>query len=298
MLSGKPTRVNRPERESRDFKMLPAPRTEHCTPSARLTVGDDDSGRHGADFKTGIGVYQAIVEYQLHARWWVNHDDLELLRRAASEFIRSLELRIKDGRYMGVPLIRIEKMNVRTVGAYRAEADGYAIPGTIGLNQERLHSMPCFMKLIILLKFLLCARQHQAGGDGSFDRDCRATLSALGLAISDLGAITVDEDGAFRKLLMSWGIDVPVASTLPQADRKPKSTLTLWSCTCQKARVGTREFFAVCTQCGEPFRIGDHVGKRFVNVDDATMPACRARHEGDPLGRSAVVPPAVLKTTD
>src|SRR5262249_13275868 len=157
----------------------------------------------------------------------------------------------------------IEPMNVKTIGTYRANADGYAIIGAIAFNQERLADLPDFMKLAMLLKLLLCAWRHQMGGDGTFDRKCRERMKAMGLVITEKGAIRIGDNGLFRRLLMAWGIDVPVASVFPQPARKGKATNQLWSCTCQKCRVGTKEFFAVCPQCHEPFRLGNHVGKRF-----------------------------------
>lgn len=91
-------------------------------------------------------------------------------------------------------------------------------------------------------------------------------MKANGLAITEKGKITITPDGAFRRILESENIEVPVASVFPEPDRIGKTTLPVWSCTCQRCRVGTREFFVVCTKCNEPFRPGDHVGKRFVTT--------------------------------
>jgi hypothetical protein len=123
----------------------------------------------------------------------------------------------------------------------------------------------------LLLKFLLCAARHQEGGDGSFDKKCRERMKAMGLTITEQGVITIAEGGAFSRLLEAAGIEVPIGSeAFPRPDRKGRTTLQVWSCTCQRCRVGTKAFFAICPQCGEPFRIGDHVGKRFVKTDGPT----------------------------
>jgi hypothetical protein len=54
------------------------------------------------------------------------------------------------------------------MGTYQADPDGYAIVETIVLNEERLRTLEPFMKLVLLLKLLLCAGHHQRGGDGTF----------------------------------------------------------------------------------------------------------------------------------
>lgn len=261
--------MEQPTDSNSDFKtpdLLPAliPRRLAISPQAVREASGESDFKNGR----GPGVYQAIVKHQRDADWWANHDDLEMLRDAVSPFIKEFNLRVKDAVYMSVPLIRIERMNVRTMGAYRAEADGYAITGTIALNEERLRSLPDFMKLAVLTKMILCAWRHQSGGKGDFDRQCRERMKAMGLVINEKGAITIEKGGPFHRLLQKRGIDVPVASVLPKPARKGKTTLQLWSCTCQKCRVGTKEFFALCPMCSEPFRLGDHVGKRFVKTGD------------------------------
>lgn len=275
--------------KDRDFKgqrMLPAP-AAFLQPAGTATrnVGSDrlaatgpasrDDGRseRSSDFKGWPGVYRAIVEHQRDADWWANHDDLEMQRHFGHLFIKAFNLIVKEAAYMAMPLIRIERMNVRTMGAYRPEADGYAIAGSISLNEERLRNLPVFQKLIILVKPLLCAWRHQNGGNGGFDREARERMKAMGLIITENGSITIDEHGPFRELLEMCGIEVPAVSEIPRPRRAGKTTLRVWSCTCQRCRVGTKEFFATCPQCGEPFRLGDFVGQRFVKTNGPAVPA-------------------------
>jgi len=40
---------------------------------------------------------------------------------------------------------------------------------------------------------------------------------------------------------------------LGKKERKGRSTLSKWSCGCQNVRVGTKEFHAQCTICGNLF---------------------------------------------
>ena len=276
--------------KDRDFKgqrMLPAPAAFLQAAGGATSDGgsgrlaapgpasrDDQRGERRSDFKGWPGVYRAIVEHQRDADWWANHDDLEMQRHFGPLFIKAFNLIVKDAAYMAMPLIRIERMNVRTMGAYRPEADGYAIIGSIALNEERLRNLPVFQKLVILVKPLLCAWRHQNGGDGSFDREARERMRAMGLIITENGSITIDEHGPFCQLLEMCGIEAPAASVFPPPKRAGKTTLRVWSCTCQRCRVGTKEFFATCPHCGEPFRPGDFVGHRFVKTNNPAVPAC------------------------
>jgi hypothetical protein len=224
-------------------------------------------------FKTPFWVIEAIEKNQRDAEWWTNRDPLVRLRKQCEALIHELDLRVKDdnaGEMLGVPLIKIEPMNVRTLGTYRSDVDGYAIGGTIVLNQERLWELEPFMEAALMLTLLVRARQHQRGGDGRLDREGRDLMKSHGLVVTEKGKITIAEDGAFRRFLEEQGIEVPVASVLPRPARQGRTTLQLWSCTCQSCRVGTKVFLAVCEQCKEPFRLGDHRGKRFVQTG-----ACR-----------------------
>lgn len=96
-------------------------------------------------------------------------------------------------------------------------------------------------------------------------------MKSKGLIVTEKGKITIADDMPFRQVLEGKGVTVPAASEFIRPERRGKSTIRLWSCTCQKARVGTREFFAVCPQCNEPFRLGDHVGKRFVETGELAV---------------------------
>jgi hypothetical protein len=256
VLLAAPDGDDRPD--TRTFKSLPAPQSA-------------GGGSKDGDFKTRWpSVYQAIIDHQRDAEGWAYRDDVQWLRSWGHLFIKAFDLRVKDAEFMSVPLIRIERMNVKTTGTFHPKADGYAITSTIAINQERLPNLEPYQKLVLLLKYLLCAWQHRMGGNGSFSRECRDRMKAMGLTITERGEVTIDEDGPFRQLLGYFGVAVPLASEFPQPERKGRSTNLLWSCTCQKCRVGTKVFSAVCPQCNEPFRLGDHVGKRFVKMSGST----------------------------
>ncbi len=218
----------------------------------------DWEGREGGDFKMPT-LYNVIVEHQKSADWWENRDWLELFRAGSELLIKRLNIRVKDTVYLGIPLIKIERLNIKTVGGYRPEPDGYAILGTVCFNESRLGLMPDHVWLAYLLKFLLCAWRHQSGGKGDFDRECRERMKSHGVFIDASGRVLIEAGGDFEAFWTEKGLTVPGEAVAPPP-RKGKATLKLWSCRCQKTRVGTKEFFANCPICGFAFELGDHVG--------------------------------------
>ena len=215
--------------------------------------------KEGKDFKIPT-LYEMIVGNQRTADWWQNRDHLERLRQGAFALSVMLDIRVKDGVGLAVPLIRIERMNIKTVGAYHEEADGYAIVGTIAFNEARLSEMQPAAVMAHLLKFMLCAWRHQSGAKGEFDGACREKMRKFGVDIDSRGNIAIDVDGQFASVLGKIGVDVP-KELAPLPPREGKATSKVWSCNCQRARVGTKNFFAECPKCGRSFEIGDHVGK-------------------------------------
>ncbi|MGZ6266742.1 MAG: hypothetical protein ACXWN4_07545, partial [Candidatus Limnocylindrales bacterium] len=78
------------------------------------------------NFQTPHSIYQALVEYQRNAGWWAHRDELEWLRDWGQTFIKEFSIKIKDGQFLPMPLVKIEPLDVRVTCAYRAEPDGYA----------------------------------------------------------------------------------------------------------------------------------------------------------------------------
>src|SRR5512135_2374255 len=100
-------------------------------------------------------IYQAIVAHQRGADGWANHEKLLWLREWGHRFIKELGLKNKDGEYLGMPLVKVEPLNIKTVCCYRKAADGYALTGTIVANEKRLGDEPDFETLTHLLEALL-----------------------------------------------------------------------------------------------------------------------------------------------
>jgi hypothetical protein len=110
-----------------------------------------------------------------------------------------------------------------------------------------------------LLVALMRAWQRERCDDDLFDSESLARFRQLGLRVAKAG-ITIEGEGHFWKLLDEEDVEVS-AGKVPMAKLDGSSTLELWSCRCQKVRVGASDYAARCTRCAEEFRHGDHVVK-------------------------------------
>lgn len=218
------------------------------------------SSEDGETFKIR-SLYSAIVDHQADAKGWVGRDELLWLREWADRFIREFQIKTRDAAFLPLPLIKIEPLNIKTLVTFRAGRDGYAIAGTIVVNQKRLeHGVPHATLIAQLLVALMRAWQLERCNDDLFDTESRARFRQLGLTVSKAG-ITIEGGGHFWKLLDEAKVKV-APGRVPMAKLDGRSTLELWSCRCQKARVGVSDFAARCRRwCGEDFRPGNHVVK-------------------------------------
>jgi len=102
-------------------------------------------------------------------------------------------------------------------------------------------------------------RPGRVSHDKEFVEKCRS----LGLYPTPVtGSHFQVADGVFADLMKEMGIPKP--SDVPRETKadwfrpnKPRgrSTLTKWSCGCQNARIGAKEFDAQCLRCGHRFEI-------------------------------------------
>ena len=206
-----------------------------------------------------LPVYRAITEHQCGAEWWANKNDLVKLRDWGLKLIKELAIKVKDAEYLSLPLIKIEPMNIRTLGTYRIEPDGYAIKGAIVFNEKRLPDLDDHMKLGLLMQLLLDAWKHQRCRDDLFGEQCRKGFRKLGLAVTDDG-ITIEQRGRFHEWLEKNGIEPPAGEIpWPKPKQEGRSTNKLWSCKCRRVRVGTGDFEAICPRCQTEYQPGDNV---------------------------------------
>lgn len=203
-------------------------------------------------------IYQAIVAHQRGADGWANHEKLLWLREWGHRFIKELGLKNKDGEYLGMPLVKVEPLNIKTVCCYRQTPDGYALTGTIVANEKRLGDEPDFETLTHLLRALLDAWRHQHCPDQVFEQECLERLKGLGIRISKR-LTTIEKGRRFEQLLRKRGVKIPEDQTRTPKLPQGRSTNMLWSCFCQKVRVGRGSFEAWCPRCKSYFQPGDGV---------------------------------------
>jgi len=241
------------------------------TPAEQPPTQTDQTGRptpqqredEGGDtFKIPLlPVYRAIVEHQVAEEGWAGRDELVWLRDWCRTFIREFQIKTRDSTYLLLPLIKIEPLNIKTLVTFRAGRDGYAIAGTIVVNLKRLErGVPRAALLAQLLVALMRAWQRERCDDDLFDSESLARFRQLGLRVAKAG-ITIEGEGHFWKLLEEHKVE-DAAGEVPMAKLAGRSTLELWSCLCQRARVGTESFAVRCLLCGAEFHPGDNVVKK------------------------------------
>ena len=248
-----------------NFKMPPAPEGSQVSDRDGATAPAGLPTPEPTDFKTDqwVDVYRVVQDHQRSCDW-PNQEWSKRLHELATLLICKLEL--------GIPLppIRIEPTNIKTPAKYCRGHDGYALQGALIFNEKWLRGEATGAKPYqlpsLLFKLLLLAWQdvHSLVGP----QDFQIMLKELGVRLYNDGRIAflppdkVGQVGKFPKLLAMQKIDFPDKPFFPgkkpdgDPDKKPvgKSTSTLWSCGCQKVRVGTKQFSAACTRCNSKFR--------------------------------------------
>lgn len=205
-----------------------------------------------------VPIYQTIVEHQRSADDWANHEKLLWLREWGHRFIKELGLKNKDGEYLGMPLVKVEPLNIKTVCRYQKAPDGYALTGTIVANEKRLGDEPDFETLTHLLEALLDAWRHQHCPDEVFEQERLEALKKLGIVVSKR-LTTIEKGSRFHQLLEEHDVKNPEGQTRSSKLPQGKSTNRLWSCLCQRVRVGTGSFEALCLRCNTQFQPGERV---------------------------------------
>ncbi|QJW94185.1 hypothetical protein [Frigoriglobus tundricola] len=102
--------------------------------------------------------------------------------------------------------------------------------------------------------------QQQSGTYGHHNKELRDRLRSCGLLVDYRGHQTYAPSSPFLDLLARYGVAPPRTMARPdgaparKAGRSRKvQKLRKWSCGCQNARVGTRQFVASCGVCDRRF---------------------------------------------
>src|SRR5262249_34476251 len=192
-----------------------------------------------------------------------NHELAVWLRRFARRMIKLFRLEIPE------PPIRIEPTNVKSPGAFRPRRDGYALQDALIFNEKWLRAgesgapvLTPYQRLILLAKLLFDAWRYRYRRSRE---ECREKMKEIGLrfyADSRIALLPPDKFGhigLFQELLAERGIEVPPDAFFPEPPQgEGKSTLKLWSCSCQVVRCSSKDFAARCNRCNMTFQRGDH----------------------------------------
>ena len=227
------------------FKVSPKPEREPEFKPRRFKLSDVDN---------------IIVETQEKAEDWGNHKNIKKVRDIAGKLIKYLPIEVKDGELMAVPLFSVSEMQRKCFGNYNPDRNGLGIAETVSVNAKRLGELEDNAVALILVMLLALCWRHQTGGSGNLDDIVRKKLRSFGLILGKRGIAGIDHEGKFAQALDSGGMGKPPIIA-PLAEGGGNSSNRLWSCYCQRARVGKGKFLAHCPMCGQQFRLGDHVGQ-------------------------------------
>jgi hypothetical protein len=197
---------------------------------------------------------------------WGFAEFVQEMHEWADRFIREFDLGVP------VPAIAIERLQKKTLGHYRLNRNAFGLRDEIAIAERHALESPRWKVLGTLLhellhewQFVKLGRDQEAisnRGRGGHNREYRAHAAELGLEVSARGVTTYPnpEGGTpFRRLLEKNGVtfDEPEA---PPEDPPGKSTLRLWTCSCNppvKLRAGKAAIEVRCLRCNGDFKCAD-----------------------------------------
>lgn len=174
------------------------------------------------------------------------------------------------------PPIAIEDMrNYKYLGSYHLVPDGYGLSDKLTLNEKHFKLVDGVwiwdyggewgLGETIVHEMAHEKHKHKGPTKPAHDKYFRGLLEELGIYCNEYGQHyrQADPDKPFGILMKEWSIqrqDLPEVNGNQKGSwwsigevRKGKSSLDKYSCGCQNARIGAKEFHAVCTICGNPF---------------------------------------------
>lgn len=171
------------------------------------------------------------------------------------------------------PVIGFENLrNYKVLAEYLIERDAVGLTCRINFNKEhyveqddkKVWRWGRWAQMETLAHEYVHLWQQQVGsGKPSHGKEFIDKCESIGLHPMPLiGCHIAVADEPFSILMKEWGIERP--ADVPTDTRrkdwfklgkevKGRSSLSRWSCGCQNARIGAKEFHAVCTICGNEF---------------------------------------------
>lgn len=165
-----------------------------------------------------------------------------------------------------MPVISFEKKSVKNLGHYVNGRNGFGMKENININRCHL-DRPLWEILAILIHEMCHSWQNLYGKPSTswfHNKEFKLKMSEMGVVPNDKGHHVWVTD-PFVFFLEKHGIKFGYPKNsegIIKVPQKPsprsKSKLKKWECLCgQTARIGKKEFFAVCTLCEEKFALAE-----------------------------------------
>lgn len=218
----------------------------------------------------------AVRDNAEKAKGWEFQDEAQYL------YLKAVQLRDRlidpiarvDRGQVPDPVIGFENLrNYKVLAEFHLFRDGLGLPDRINFNTEHYQEKDgkkewqwgrwAQLETLAHEYIHLWQKALNIGKPGHGFEFCQKCES-IGLhPMPIFGCHIAVADEPFSILMKEWGIERP--EDVPHDDRridwfkngkeiKGRSSLSRWSCGCQNARIGAKEFYAVCTKCGNEFK--------------------------------------------
>lgn len=234
-----------------------------------------------------IGSNNPQREIQRHSETadWEFKEQAAFMYKVGQEMMRRFfnGLVYLDGRTVPDPLIAFDNLrNNDTLAQYDLRPDEYGLMYKITHNTahfedkegKKVYRYGTWAWCEVQLHEMLHVWQQHGRGNDPYKHGLNTHNKEFCLKAKELGLNVfpvlgchyqvADEGSPFAILMHELGIARP--TDVPRSDKKPKddwfeigkkrkgeSTLHKYSCGCQNAWIGAKEFFAICIKCGNPF---------------------------------------------
>jgi hypothetical protein len=244
---------------------------------------------------------------------WEFREQAQFLYRWAVVFKERLldPVLLTDRRRLPDPVISFDAMRIETLAAYSIIRNPQGLLDEITFNtvhllqedKRRVWEYGQWGELETLLHEQVHLWQQNFGsqpvklGKVYHNKEFVAKCESLGLhPRPGVGSHWRPADGLFAMLMKEYGIAQGVTFEVAEGkrsnwweadkERKGRSTLSKWSCGCQNARVGTKEFHAQCLKCRNVFVKVDELEPAHTSqtVFDAGAAEQRMSWKGDQEG--------------